>query len=167
MNNYIIGGNEYTREELLEFGKKRYQKFYWVKRGIGIGLMAIFSYFTVCFLFVAISCANAPEDPHTWLELDKHLISFSIIGSCISGSLFLGGLALFIVSFVEHNDEGYIKRAVKYYERKAAYEADLKAEEAYKKEKDELAALIKYKRQRDAGEISQEEYETKKKELLK
>lgn len=167
MNNYIIGGKEYTQEELLEFGKKRYPKFYWIKRGIGIGLMAIFGFLTICFLIITINASNHTEDPDDWLKLGEYMFRTSVIFTCVCGLLFLGGLALFIISFVEKNDEQYIKRAVNYYKRQAANEAYRKAEEVAKQEEDEINALVKYKRQRDAGEISQEEYEAKKNELLK
>ena len=167
MNNYIIGGKEYTREELLEFGKKRYPKFYWIKRGIGIGLMAIFGISAISFLIIAISLYGHTEDSDDWLKLGEYIFRTSTISACVCGLLFIGGLALFIVSFVENNDDGYIKRAVNYYKRQAANEAYRKAEEVAKQEEDEINALIKYKRQRDAGEISQEEYEAKKNVLLK
>ena len=167
MNNYIIGGKEYTREELLEFGKKRYPKFYWIKRGIGIGLMAIFGISAISFLIIAISLYGHTEDPDDWLKIGEYVLRMSIISACVCGLLFLGALVLFIISFVEKNDEQYIKRAVNYYKRQAANEAYRKAEEVAKQEEDEINTLIKYKRQRDAGEISQEEYEAKKNELLK
>ena len=41
MDNITIGEKEYSREELLFFGKSQYPKFYWIKRGIGIFLMFV------------------------------------------------------------------------------------------------------------------------------
>ena len=37
---YTIGEKEYTKEELLAFGKQHYPKFYMIKRGVGIGVFA-------------------------------------------------------------------------------------------------------------------------------
>ena len=76
-------------------------------------------------------------------------------------------IASFIVSFVEKNDDAYIKRAIKYYAQQAEDKTYREAQEIARKEQEELNALIKYKRQRDSGVITQEEYEAKKKELLK
>ena len=36
---YTIGEKEYSREELLAFGKAHYPKFYWIYRGLGLGLL--------------------------------------------------------------------------------------------------------------------------------
>ena len=33
----IIGDKEYTKNQLLEYGKRTYPKFYWIPRGIGLG----------------------------------------------------------------------------------------------------------------------------------
>lgn len=167
MNNYIIAGKEYTREELLEFGKKRYPKFYWIKRGFGIGLMSVFGFLFVCFLILMVQAGNIKEDPDDWLQISKTMFQCTLVGSCICGPLFLVGLALFVISFVEKNDDAYVKRAINYYNQQAADKAYREAQEVARQEQEELNALIKYKRQRDAGEISQEEYEAKKKELLK
>lgn len=168
MNNYIIAGKEYTREELLEFGKKRYPKFYWIKRGFGIGLMSIFGLLAICSLILVIEFSKTSDDSGGWLaDLDEYMIQTSTIFSCIFGFLFVAGLALFIVSFVEKNDDAYVKRAIKYYAQQAEDKTYREAQEIARKEQEELNALIKYKRQRDSGVITQEEYEAKKKELLK
>lgn len=48
---YIIGDKQYTRDELLFFGRQHYPKFYWIKRGIGIGALASAA-FALILIFV-------------------------------------------------------------------------------------------------------------------
>ena len=33
---YTVGNKEYSREQLIAFGKEHYPKFYWIARGLGI-----------------------------------------------------------------------------------------------------------------------------------
>ena len=82
------------------------------------------------------------------------------------GLLGIGGLISYLISFKKQPDENYIKHAVDYYTR---VDLNIKAREkrlAERKEKQEVAQLLKYKKLRDSGVITEEEYENKKKEIL-
>jgi hypothetical protein len=85
------------------------------------------------------------------------------------------GCGLFIYSFVRKvPEESYIKHAVAYYTKldanKRAREQKLKAaanrREAISNEKKDVSDLLKYKELLDAGVITQEEFDEKKKEYL-
>ena len=51
---YTIGEKEYSREELLAFGKAHYPKFYWIYRGLGLGLLFFGISYALTYLLVAI-----------------------------------------------------------------------------------------------------------------
>ena len=155
----VIGNKEFSREELLAFGKCHYPKFYWIPRGIGIGFMA--TGFIVVSLLILFAFINRDwfnkSNKFNW-ALVSQLIVFGLIG--------IGGLISYIASFSKQPDENYIKHAVDYYTK---LDLNIKAREkrlAERKEKQEIAQLLKYKKLRDAGAISEEEYENKKKEIL-
>lgn len=153
-NKILIGEKEFTREELLAFGKCHYPKFYWIPRGIGIGLM-FSGFMTITLLLVAAIAKNEMfKQTYFWFLI----VCFGLLG--------IGGLISYLISFKKQPDENYIKHAVDYYTR---VDLNIKAREkrlAERKEKQEVAQLLKYKKLRDSGVITEEEYENKKKEIL-
>ena len=153
-NKILIGEKEFTREELLAFGKCHYPKFYWIPRGIGIGLM-FSGFMTITLLLVAAIAKNEMfKQAYFWFLI----VCFGLLG--------IGGLISYLISFKKQPDENYIKHAVDYYTR---VDLNIKAREkrlAERKEKQEVAQLLKYKKLRDSGVITEEEYENKKKEIL-
>ena len=158
-NKILIGEKEYTKEELLAFGKCHYPKFYWIPRGIGIGFMAT-GFITISFLILFFIFNKKFLEEHNivgwyfWVEV------------IVFASIAIAGLVSYIVSFKKQPDENYIKHAVDYYTR---VDERIKLRDkkiADRKERVETAQLLKYKKLRDAGAISEEEYENKKKEIL-
>ncbi len=153
---YTIGDKEYTREELLEFGKEHYPKFYWIYRGVGIGLMFVGIISALCFLIPSLIYKD--------IDLTVYyagMITFFIVA--------LIGATLFAVSFVKRPDADYINHAIRYYEKVNAKQ--IKSEEKQKirttkKENGEVDLLLKYKELLDSGVITQEEFDKKKKEIL-
>ena len=154
----VIGNKEFAREELLAFGKCHYPKFYWIPRGIGIGFMATgFIAVSLLLLFAIIYNRWLENDVVNW-ALWSEVIVFSVVG--------IAGVVSYIISFKKQPDENYIKHAVDYYTK---VDLNMKAREkrlAERKEKQELAQLLKYKKLFDSGVITEEEYENKKKEIL-
>ena len=148
-NEYKFGDKVYTREELLAFGKSHYPKFYWIFRGVGLGLLAT-ALFTALF---AIPFLVAGE-PYFWVYF------------IIAAPFFVPGVVLFIISFKEKPDEDYIKHAVDYYTKLEARKAQRKDRVTYKKENRNINQLLKYKELYDAGVITKEELDAKKKEFL-
>ena len=164
-NKYVIGEKEYTREELLIFGKQHYPKFYWIPRGVGLGLMLIFGligaiYFGMGLAFKGDEYAETASKP------------LIIIGVVMFVFAFIGFI-VFLTSFAKQSEEAYIKHAVdslnKQYENQKAREARIQQREAKaarKEENRDISQLLKYKELLDAGIITQEEFDQKKKELL-
>ena len=150
----IIGEKEYSKEELLAFGIQHYPKFYWIPRGIGIACM--FSGFVTISLLLVVAFTKQEMFKATYFW--SLIITFGLLG--------IAGLISYISSFKKQPDENYIKHAVDYYTR---LDLNNKAREkrlSDRKEKQEVAQLLKYKKLRDSGVITEEEYENKKKEIL-
>lgn len=158
MDNYIIGDKEYSKEELLVFGKRHYPKFYWIKRGIGIFLMFIGFLTGLGLLLGGIAFLLNGKDIGLQWAFYGPSIPFFIFG--------IVGVVVFAISFKPLPDEAYIKHAVDYYTKQEANQKKKEIRKAQKEEKNDVNQLIKYKKLLDAGVISQEEYDAKKKELL-
>ncbi len=157
-NTYTIGDKEYTREELLTFGKHHYPKFYWISRGIGIFLMFVGFLLGLGFLLAGILRMN--NGAALW---EQWVLYGNAIWTLLVG---VAGVIVFAVSFKPLPDESYIKHAVDYYTRLDARNKRRAVRTAQKEEKKDLNQLIKYKELLDKGVITQEEYDAKKKELL-
>ena len=157
--NYVIGDKEYSREELLIFGKRHYPKFYWIKRGIGIVLMFCGFVFGLCLLLGGIIWDKSGADPVN--------VQWAFYGSSIPlWAMAIAGVILFAVSFRPLPDDSYIKHAVDYYTKLDLRTKRRDIRQSQKEEKRDINQLLKYKELLDKGAITQEEYEAKKKELL-
>jgi hypothetical protein len=160
-NKYIIGEKEYTRQELLAFGKQHYPKFYWIPRGVGLGLIATAISSAVIYAIFALTVHN-------------ETLSLYFLGVVISCAIVaIAGAICFAISFRKQPDEAYVQHAYAYYEKvyanEKARQARLEARQAKiarKQENKDVSQLIKYKELLDKGIITQEEYDAKKKELL-
>ena len=157
-SNYVIGDKEYSREELLTFGKRHYPKFYWISRGIGIGFM--FIGFILGLIFLLIGIIRMLNNAELW---EQWIYYGNAIWTLLMG---LAGVIVFAISFKPLPDEAYIKHAVDYYTKLDLRNKKRAARTAQKEEKKDLNQLIKYKELLDKGVITQEEYDAKKKELL-
>lgn len=150
-SSFSLNGKVYTREELIEIGREHYPKFYWITRGLGIGLMFIG---VLCALIFLISCSMIGFE---------HITNFGYFatmgGFCL---IALVGIVLFGVSFRKIPDDICISYAEEYL-TKINKRAEMIAEQ---KEKDNIEQLLNYKKLLDAGIITQEEFDKKKKELL-
>ena len=162
---YEIGGKTYTRKELLEFGRRHYPKFYWIKRGIGIGLMSTFGLIVLFFVLYAYQFQQMYKDYHE--EVYKYLAQSYYITAGVLSSGVIVGIVLFSMSFTPLPDESYIKHAVDYYTKKAANEQRFQARQENRQQRQDTSALERYKQLLDKGVITQEEYEAKKREILK
>ena len=167
---YTIGEKEYTREELLTFGKQHYPKFYMIKRGVGLGIFGIFGLFAGIFIAMGISYAKMWQED---FNEPAPGVSIYYAMAIIFGIFALAGLIVFFISFAPLPDEKYIKHAIDYYTKADANakvrEARLQRNQANatrKEENKDISQLLKYKELLDAGIITQEEFDQKKKELL-
>ncbi|MBO7573340.1 MAG: SHOCT domain-containing protein [Bacilli bacterium] len=161
---YTIGDKQFSREELLTFGRQHYPKFYWIKRGIGIGLLSIgLLYFVICISVLAAYGFPGGEDAVGMY-----------IGLFITPIIFsLAGAVLFSISFISLPDDSYIKHALDYYykvdrnEKRYAQRVEQRTNKVNRVENNQnIDQLLKYKELLDSGAITQEEFEQKKKELL-
>ena len=160
-----IGEKEYTEQQLLEFGKAHYPKFYWIKRGIGIGIMSTFG-------IAAILLALFAKTYYEWYQSnhDDFFLYYSqgeLVGAVVCGLFAVVGLILFSLSFIPLPDEKYIKHAIDYYTKLEARNSRNQARQDAKQEKEDVSTLLKYKQLLDAGVITQEEFDAKKKEIMK
>lgn len=161
---YTIGERQFTRDELLIFGRQHYPKFYWIKRGIGIGFMFIglLSLLIVIATFCAYGFPTGEDAAAIYFGVFIPLGIISIVG-----------VVLFSISFIRLPDDSYIKHAIDYYtkldlnERRAARRVEVKTNRVNRVENGQnIDQLIKYKELLDQGVITQEEFEAKKRELL-
>ena len=109
---YTIGDKEYTRQELLEFGKAHYPKFYWIKRGIG--LACLFSA-SILGLTAGILYNNTSGYP----DVDSISRSYAAYMFVLTIIFVIAGIVLIIMSFIPQPEENYIIHAQKYYQRLA------------------------------------------------
>lgn len=151
-NNFVLGNKEYTDQELLLIGREYYPKKFWIKRGIGLGLMllGLLCAIPLPFLFTM----QIPDYPGAELTILYYKIALIISGT---GCL-IPGIVLTILSFIPEKDITYIQYAKRYLTK--AFDREVKNE--FRK----MDQLKKYKKLLDAGVISQEEFDNKKKEYL-
>ena len=169
-----IGDKEYTRQQLLDYGRAHYPRTYWIKRGIGIGLMASgFLVFLISLIGIASINALAKEY-NTDLSGDPSMVKMYVY-LCASLVDAIIGIVLFCMSFAKKSDEEYITHAERILTKQAAmkigYEqiskANVQQAQAIEENNSKIEELAKYKRLLDEGLITQEVYDAKKKELLK
>lgn len=155
---YTIGGKQYTESELLKFGKEHYPKFYWIYRGVGIGLMVIGVLSACIYLAIAYGIEKEFDDSFSY--------TFYAITAIFAAMAFFGAIS-FAVSFIKKPNEAYIKHAVDYYTRLNAKQIARTEKMQKVEERNSVKQLLEYKQLLDAGIITQEEFDKKKQELLK
>ena len=151
-NNFVLGNKEYTNQELLLIGREYFPKKFWIKRGIGLGLLllALLSAIPLPFLFTM----KAPDYPGG----EYVLIYYQVALIISTAACLIPGIVLTILSFIPEKDATYIAYAKRYLTK--AFDRETKKE--FKK----MDQLKRYKKLLDAGVISQEEFDNKKKEYL-
>ena len=150
--NFVLGDKEYTDQELLLIGREYYPKKFWIKRGIGLGLIliGILCIVPLPFLFYF----DPSSFPGGEIILLYYKIGFSIsVAACL-----IPGIVVTAISFIPEKDITYIEYAKRYLVK--AYNREIKNEDR------KINQLKKYKKLLDAGVISQEEFDNKKKEYL-
>ena len=152
-NSFTLGNKEYSNQELLLIGREYYPKKFWIKRGIGLGLIliGILCIVPLPFLFYF--------DPSSFPGGEIILLYYKIGFSISAATCLIPGIVVTAISFIPEKDITYIEYAKRYLVK--AYNREIKNNE-YRK----IDQLKKYKKLLDAGVISQEEFDNKKKEYL-
>ena len=152
-NSFTLGNKEYSNQELLLIGREYYPKKFWIKRGIGLGFMliGILCIIPLPFLFYF--------DPSSFPGGEVILLYYKIALSVSAAACLIPGIVATAISFIPEKDTTYINYAKKYLLK--AYNREIKNEDRSK-----FNQLKKYKKLLDAGVISQEEFDNKKKEYL-
>jgi hypothetical protein len=101
-NTYQYGDKEYTRQQVIDYGREHYPKFYWIKRGIGIASLA--SAALLLILIFVIGEVTIREVGREYANLyygDARMIAY-YIGITLDALI---GIGLIISSFAKPTDE--------------------------------------------------------------
>lgn len=152
-NRFVLDNKEYSNQELLLIGQEYYPKAFWIKRGIGLGLMliGILCIIPLPFLFYF--------DPSSFPGGELVLLYYKIGFSVSAAACLIPGIVVTAISFIPEKDITYIEYAKRYLIK--VYNRELKNDEHRK-----ISQLKEYKKLLDAGAITQEEFEHLKKEYL-
>lgn len=152
-NRFVLDNKEYSNQELLLIGREYYPKAFWIKRGIGLGLMliGILCIIPLPFLFYF--------DPSSFPGGEVVLLYYKIGFSVSAAACLIPGIVVTAISFIPEKDITYIEYAKRYLIK--VYNRELKNDEHRK-----ISQLKEYKKLLDAGAITQEEFEHLKKEYL-
>ena len=159
---YRVGEKEYSREQLIAFGRSHYPKLYWIPRVLGFifAFVALLIIGALGLIYIILDKAGAidAEFP-TWV--------FFIPGG-VFGMFFLAGLILIIVSCVGRSDQTYINHALNYLTKMELQgntpELQQKAERIL--DQRDMEQLERNERLLKGGVITQEEFDRRKAEIL-
>ena len=160
---YTVNGKEYSREQLLAFGKEHYPRLYWIPRVLGFILcfatLLILGLLGLVYIILDKAGAITPDFP-TWVFL---------IPVGLFGFMFLAALVLIIVSCIGRSEQKYIDHALNYLTKhelqgEAAPELQKKSKRIL--DQQDMERLARYERLLKGGVISQEEYDKKRAEIL-
>ena len=101
-NTYQYGDKEYTRQQVIDYGRAHYPKLYWIKRGIGIASLA--SAALLLILIFVIGEVTIREVGREYANLsygDARMIAY-YIGITLDALI---GIGLIISSFAKPTDE--------------------------------------------------------------
>ena len=101
-NTYQYGDKEYTRQQVIDYGRTHYPKLYWIKRGIGIASLA--SAALLLILIFVIGEVTIREVGREYANLyygDARMIAY-YIGITLDALI---GIGLIISSFAKPTDE--------------------------------------------------------------
>ena len=146
---FVLGNKEYTNQELLEVGIAHYPKKYWIKRGIGLGLIFLG---LICVIpLICLFVFEIPDFPYKDVYVLYYRISLMVtIAACI-----IPGIVFTILSFIPEKNMTYIEYAKRYLVKQYNHTA--------KVELKKMQQLNKLQKLLDSGAISQAEFDSRKK----
>ena len=159
---YTVNGKEYSREQLLAFGKQHYPRLYWIPRVIGfiIAFASLFILGMLGLVIIILDKAGAidAEFP-TWVF---------IIPGVVFGMFFLTGVILIVVSCIGRSEQKYIDHAINYIAKNGLPQATSPDAQKAKRilDNQDMERLARYERLLKGGVITQEEYDRRRAEIL-
>lgn len=101
-NTYQYGDKEYTRQQVIDYGRAHYPKLYWIKRGIGIASLASAALLLILIFVIGEMTINEAGREYANLYYgDARIIAYFIAISIDA----LIGIGLIISSFAKPTDE--------------------------------------------------------------
>ena len=159
---YTVNGKEYSREQLLAFGKQHYPRLYWIPRFLGFlfAFVALIVLGLLGLVYIILDKADVINaDFPTW-------VFFIPVG--FFGIFFLAGLVLIIVSCIGRSEQKYIDHALNYLTKMdlkgSTPEIQTKAERIL--DQRDLEQLARNERLLKGGVITQEEFDRRQAEIL-
>ncbi len=99
---YQYGDREYTRQQVSDYGRAHYPKFYWIKRGIGIASLASAALLLILIFVIGEMTINEVGREYANLYYgDTRMIAY-FIGITLDALI---GIGLIISSFAKPTDE--------------------------------------------------------------
>ena len=99
---YQFGDKEYTRQQVIDYGREHYPKLYWIKRGIGIGAIASATLVVLVVFFVGAFLEKEIGSEHMYLYYQDPRMVVYYISSVV---LAIVGVGLIVASFAKPTDE--------------------------------------------------------------
>ena len=101
-SSYQFGDKEYTRQQVIDYGREHYPKLYWIKRGIGIG--AIASAVLLVLIVFIMGALLQKEIGNEYMYLyyqDPRMIAYMVCSVLVA----IVGIGLIVASFAKPTDE--------------------------------------------------------------
>lgn len=148
---FVLNGKEYTNQELLEVGITHYPKRYWIKRGVGLGLIFLG---LICVIpLICLFVFELPDFPYR----DVYVLYYRISLMISIAATIIPGVVFTILSFIPEKNITYIEYAKRYLTKEHNRNMRIELKKSQQ--------LSKYKVLLDKGAITEEEYEARKKYL--
>lgn len=99
---YQYGDKEYTRQQVIDYGRENYPKLYWIKRGIGIGAIASATLIPIVVFAMGAVLEKEIGSENMYLYYQDPRMIIYIAASIITAVI---GIGLIISSFAKPTDE--------------------------------------------------------------
>ena len=99
---YQFGDKEYTRQQIIDYGREHYPKLYWIKRGIGIGAIASATLVVLVVFLVGAFLQKEIGSENMYLYYQDPRMVVYYISSVL---LAIVGVGLIVASFAKPTDE--------------------------------------------------------------
>ena len=101
-NTYEYGDKEYTRKQVIDYGRAHYPKLYWIKRGIGIAGLASAVLIIILVFAVGEIMLNEVGREYANMFYGEPRMVITFVGAALDAIV---GVILIISSFAKPTDE--------------------------------------------------------------